>query len=133
MQQERWHERHRHGVTPEEYPVESIERSVERERERPEEGDAQPEEMKRRLIAGTTQAHGTADEQGHQPHGRQHEVHRAAVGHEGERDGNRLTRTKSGQRVRKACPLCAVSLIRLDLVTSFDWCAVDGEDRKSVV
>ena len=109
--------------------VETIERAVEGKRERPEERDAQPEEMKRRLIFRTPQPHGSANQKGHQPHGSQHEVHRAAMGHERQRHRHRLTRAEPRQRVRKTRPFSPVALIRLHLVTPLDRRAVDGKDH----
>ena len=57
--------------------LEAIERAVERERKGAEEGDREPEEMQRRLIARPPQAHRRADEQREETHARQHVVHRA--------------------------------------------------------
>src|SRR6185295_1999666 len=65
--------------------AEAIERAVEREREDPEEGNAQPEEMQRRLIARTAQADRGADEEREEADCGKHEIERAAARSRGQR------------------------------------------------
>ncbi len=99
VQQQRRQQRHRDRVTPVENPVEAIERADERERECAEERDAEPEEMQRRLIVGTTQPHRRAHQQRKEAHGREDEVHRAAARRGRELDVERLAHAEADQRV----------------------------------
>jgi hypothetical protein len=62
QEQGRKHE-HRNGVAPIKHPIETIQTSAERKREKTEERDRQPKEMKRGWIARTQCTHGTADKQ----------------------------------------------------------------------
>ena len=63
VQEQRRQQELRRQVPPVEDPVERIEPAGEREGEHAEERDRQPEEMQRRLVIGTAQPHGRADQQ----------------------------------------------------------------------
>jgi hypothetical protein len=78
MQEQRRQQGERDRVTPVERPVETIEGAVEREREDAEEGDAQPEEMQRRLIARTADPDRRADQQSEEANCGEDEVQRIA-------------------------------------------------------
>ena len=79
VQEQRRQHQHRHDVAPVEDPIERVEPAAEREGEHAEEGDAQPEEVQRRLMIRAAQPDRRADEQREDADRRQREVERAAV------------------------------------------------------
>src|SRR5712664_3175469 len=74
--------------------AEPIEGAVEVEREDAEKRDAEPEEVQRRLISRTSQAHGCADEERDETHRRQRRVHAGATRRRREIDRERLLRSE---------------------------------------
>ena len=115
VQQERRQEREGDGVAPVEDPVETIEGTVEREREDAEERDAEPEEMQRRLIARAAQPHRRAHHQREEPHRGEHEIHRAAARRRRERHFQALPRAEPQEGVREARAFVAAMLILDDV------------------
>ena len=128
MQQQRRQQRHRHRVTPIERPVKAIEGAVEREGERAEERDAEPEEMQGRLIARPPQADRRADQQRKQTDCRQDEIHRRRAGRGRQRDFQCLLGPEPDEGVVEACPGVAAVLVLDDVRRRLDGRAVDGDE-----
>ena len=129
MEQQRRQQREGDRVTPVERPVEAIERAVEREREDAEERDAEPEEMERRLIARTPQAHRGADQQREQADRGEHEIHRVAARRRRERERERLARARPQEGVDEPRPGVAAMLILDDVGRRQHRRAVDREQH----
>ena len=127
VQEQRRQQRHRHGVAPVERPVKAIERAVEGERERTEERHAEPEEMKRGLIARAPEPHGCADDEREEPDSRKHEVHRRGPGRLHQRHLERFPAVDTKQRVRQPHSSGSAVLEFDDIRRRFDRYAVDGK------
>ena len=127
MQEQRRQHRLGDRITPVEGPVEAIERAVERKRERAEEGDAQPEEMQRRLIVRPAQPDPGADQQREEADRRQDEVHRPRRRDRRQRHVEGTLIAKPQQRVGEPRAFPGEMLVLEDFRARFDRIAVDGD------
>src|ERR1051326_1132675 len=116
-------------VAPVENPVETIERTGEREGEDAEERDADPEEMQRRLITRTTQPHRAADEQRKHAEGGEQVVHRARARRRRQYDVQRPLGMKTQQRVGEPRAFVAAMLVFDDVGRRLNRRAVDREQH----
>ena len=131
VEEHRRERKNRDGVRPIEHPVEPIEPAAEREREHPEKGDRQPEEVKRCRIAGTAQPDGASDQQGENSNRGEHEIERArTIGYRGEPEIENLARaeTKNGVAQRSLIGASLVQDIE-DVSRALNGAIVDGEQQ----
>ena len=132
MQEQRREQQRRDRVGPVEIPVEPIE-PAERERQRSEKCEAQPEEVKRRRIVRTANPDRRADEQREDADARQDEIERGIAARRGrELHGQHLMLAEPQHRVRQA--LGAGRRLRqraLNVFRRFNGRAIDGNQQVS--
>jgi hypothetical protein len=121
--QEEWRQHQdRNCIRPVEHPVEPIESAVEREGERPEECEAQPEEVERCFVARPAIPHGRRDEQRENPDCGEHVVERGVAARQrNQRDLACLARVQPEHGVTETAAGLAAMERANDIVRPFDW------------
>ena len=129
VKQQRREQRLRDGIPPVEHPVQPIERTVERKRERSEEGHAHPEKVQRRLIAGPFEPHERTHDECKKADGRKHVVHRAASRRRRKGHLEDLLRAKPRQRVLQLSAWPGRVLVLDNVRLCVDGRTVDGQQE----